>query len=77
MQFACVDIEIVSSIVNSLDIHKAVGANGLSARFLKVFPYMVILINKCIDSSSVPCQWKQDIVTPVSKCKQYTSLSYF
>ena len=37
MQFACVDIEIVSSIVNSLDIHKPVGADGLSLQFLKGF----------------------------------------
>ena len=44
MQFACVDIEIVSSIVNSLDIHKAVGADGLSPWFLKASPYMVRLI---------------------------------
>ena len=33
MQFAYVDIEIVSSIVNNLDIHKAMGADGLPLGF--------------------------------------------
>ena len=44
MQFACVDIEIVSSIINSLDIHKAVRADGLSPQFLKASPYTVRFI---------------------------------
>ena len=38
---------------------------------------VTVLINKCIESSSVPFQWKQAIVTPVPKCKQCTSLSQF
>ena len=36
-----------------------------------------VLVNKCIESSSVPFQWKRAVVTPVPKCKQYTSLSHF
>ena len=38
---------------------------------------VTVLINKCIEFSSVPFQWKQAIVTPVPKCKQCTSLSHF
>ena len=76
MQFAYVDVEIVSSIVNSLDIHKGVGTDGFSPWFLNASPYMVrlntILINKCIASSSVLGQWKEAVVTPVPKCKQYS-----
>ena len=71
MQLACVDIEIPSSIVSNLNIHKAVEANGVSPRFLRAFPYMVrlitIFINKCIGSSLVLDQWKQAVVTPVPK----------
>ena len=33
--------------------------------------------NKCIESSSVPFQWKQAVVTPVPKRKQCTSLIHF
>ena len=36
-----------------------------------------VLINKCIEFSSVPFQWKQAIVIPIPKCKQCTSLSHF
>ena len=72
MQLVCVDIEILSSIVNSLNIHKAVGGNGVSPWFLRAFPYMVrlitIFINKCISSFLVLDQWKQAVVTPVPKC---------
>jgi len=38
---------------------------------------ITVLINQCIESSSVPSQWKQATVTPVPKFKNYTSLSHF
>ena len=60
MYVACVDIEIASLIVNSLDVHNAVGTDGPSPWFLNVSLYMVrfitILINKYIASSSIPGQ---------------------
>ena len=57
LMFAHVDAEIVSSVVTSLDLHKATGSDGLSAWFIRASPYMVrlipVLLNKCIDSSSL------------------------
>ena len=38
---------------------------------------ITVLINKCIESSLVPFQWKQAIVPPVPKCKQCTTLTHF
>ena len=34
MQFACANIVTISSVVNNLDVHKDVGADGLSSQFL-------------------------------------------
>ena len=81
LKFVPVDVESVSSIVSSLHVQKASGADGLPTRFVKASPFMArlitVLINKCIESSSVPFQWKQAIVTPVPKRKQCTSLTHF
>ena len=81
LEFVPVDVESVSFLISSLRIQKASGVDGLSARFIRASPYMVrlvtVLINKCIESSLVPFQWKQAIVTPVPKCKQCTSLTHF
>ena len=81
LEFVPVDVESVSLIISSLHVQKASGADGLPTRFIRASPYMArlvtVLINKCIESSSVPFQWKQAIVTPVPKCKQCTSLSQF
>ena len=41
MQFSRVDVEMVSSVVANLNVHKATGADGVSARFVKVSPFMV------------------------------------
>ena len=72
LEFVPVDIEVVSSFISALHIQKASGANGLSAQFIRASPCMVrlvtVLITKCIESSSVPFQWKQANVTPVPKC---------
>ena len=79
--FLHVDTEIVSSVVTSLDLRKTTGSDGLSARFIRASLYMVrlitVLLNKCIDSSSVPYRWNQAVVTPVPKCKQCSELSQF
>ena len=81
MRFSCVDVGTVSSVVTNLNVHKATGADGVSARFVKASPFMVrvitVLINRCIESSTVPNQWKQAIVTPVPKVKHCTSMSHF
>ena len=81
LEFAPVDVESVSALVSALHIQKASGADGLSAQFIRASPCMArlvtVLINKCIESSLVPLQWKQAIITPVPKCKQCTSLTHF
>ena len=81
IQFSCVNIELVLSLITSLDTHKTTGADGISSQFIRASPYMArlvtVLINKCIESSLVPRQWKQANVTPVPKCKYCTTLSHF
>jgi len=81
LKFILVDIESVSLIVSSLLVWKVSGADGLPSKFVKASPFMTRLITvsikKCIESSSVPVQWKQAIVTPVPKQKQCTSLTHF
>jgi len=66
LKFIPVDVESVSLIVSSSHVQKASRADGIPAS-----PFMTrlitVLINKCIESSSVPLQWKQAIVTPVPK----------
>ena len=67
------DVEAVSLIISSLCIQKASGADGLPTQFIRASPQAC----KCINSSSVPYQWKQAIVTPVPKYKHCTRLSHF
>jgi len=78
VQFSRVDIELVSSLITSLDTRKA---TGISSQFIRTSPYMArlvtVLINKCIESSVVPRQWKQANVTPVPKHKNCTTLLHF
>ena len=81
LKFTHVNDETVSSIIASLNTHKATGVDGLPALIIIPSPHMVrlitTLVNKCISSSLFPSQWKQAVVTPVPKCKQCTSLSHF
>ena len=81
LEFVPVDVESVLLIVFSLHVWKACGADGLSTKFVKASPFMArlitVLINKRIESSSVPFQWTQAVVTPVPKHKQCTSLTHF
>ena len=69
LQFTYVNDETVSSIIASLNIHKATGADGLPAQFIRASPHMVrliaIFVNKYISGSRFPTQWKQAVVTPV------------
>jgi len=69
LEFVPVDVESVSALISTLHIQKAPGADGLSARFIRASHCMArlvtVLINKCIESSLVPLQWKQAVITPV------------
>ena len=81
LEFSPVDVDSISLIMSSLHVHKASGADGIPTQFIRASPYMArlvtVLVNKCIESSSVPFQWERAVVTPVPKCKQCTSLSHF
>ena len=44
---------------------------------LLIWQGLLLFLSKCIESFSVPLQWKQAIFTPVPKCKQCMSLSHF
>ena len=62
VQFLCVNIELVSSLITSLDACKATGADDLSSQFIRASSYMIrlftVLINKYIESFLVPRQLK-------------------
>jgi len=81
LEFVPVDAESVSALISALHIQKGSGADVLSAWFIRTSPCMArlvtVLINKCIESSLVPLQWKHTIITPVPKCNQCTSLTHF
>ena len=53
LEFVPIDVESVSLIISSLHVEKVSGADGLSTRFVRAFPYMArlvtVLINKCIE----------------------------
>ena len=74
MEFLPVDVEVVSSFISALHIQKASEADGFSAQFIRASSCMArlitVLMNECTESSSVPFQWKEAIITPVPKCKQ-------
>lgn len=69
--------ENVSLHIKSLDINKATGHDGISAKMIKeagdsVVPSLTKLINMSLDSSTYPNSWKKALVTPIYKksCKE-------
>ena len=62
MQFSRVHVEMVSAIVKLLE-------PMVSPSFVRASPFMVslIMINGCIESSSIPSQWKQTDSSAKSK----------
>ena len=69
-----VDVDEVVSILTSLDSTKATGCDGLSVRFLKVYPLAMgrlpnKIIKQSISTSTFPSLWKCAVVTPVQKSK--------
>ena len=58
--------------MQSLDVHKAAGPDGISGLFLKAVASVIaepltIIYNKSIQTGSVPLAWKRSNVTPVHK----------
>jgi len=82
MILAEVDVSEVYSHIYDLNIHKAVGVDDISTKFIKASPGGIALlltrfINKSITLHAFPDAWKNAIVVPVQKSTQSFSLSNF
>ena len=69
-----VDPKSVLKLFNNLNIQKASGSDGLSAKVLKVCtssseisPILILLYNKTLAQGTVPDDWPRANVTPVFK----------
>ena len=77
-----VDVQEVVECISHLDSHKAVGVDGIPAKFVKASPLCLAvlltkLINKSISSAVFPDCWKSAVVTPIPKSRNSSSLSNF
>ena len=82
MALAEVDVSEVYQHICGLNIHKAVGVDNISTKFIKASPggmsvLLTRLINKSITSHTFPDIWKNAVVVPVQKSNQSSSLSNF
>ena len=71
-RFSTVSTFTVYSLLCALDVKKAVGPDGLSARFLKEIAKEITvpltkLFNKSLETGVFPSDWKHCNVTPVHK----------
>ena len=62
----------VLTVLRKLNIHKAMGPDGLPNHLLKLIadqitPSLTILFNLCLDNGTFPDQWKKANITPVYK----------
>ena len=67
-----VDPKGVLKLLNNLNIHKASGPDGLSARVLKecsseISPMLALIYNESLAQGTVPDDWRQANVAPVFK----------
>ena len=65
-----VDPKGVIKLLNNLNIHKAPGPDGLSARVLKecsseIAPVLTYIFNESLTQGAVPDDWRQANVAPV------------
>ena len=82
MILAEVDVSEVYRHICDLNIHKAVGVDNISTKFIKASPggmsvLLTRLINKSITLHAFSDVWKNAIVVPVQKSTQSSSLSNF
>ena len=82
MILAEVDVSEVYRHICDLNIHKAVGDDNISTKFIKASPggmavLLTRLINKSITLHAFPDTWKNAIVVLVQKSTQSSSLSNF
>ena len=77
-----VDPKGVLKLLNNLDIHKASGPDGLSARVLKecsseYSPMLALIYNESLAQGTVPDDWRQANVAPVfKKGEKYNAANY-
>ena len=76
MMLAEVDVGEVYRHICDLNIHKAVGVDNISTKFIKASPggmavLLTRLINKSITSHTFPDTWKNAVVVPVQKSTHY------
>ena len=67
-----IQVSIVLSLLQHLDVRKSVGPDGLSAGFLKEVAEQIVtqltkIFNKSVQSGVVPQGWKCSNVTPIHK----------
>ena len=72
----------VLKLLNGLNIHKAPGPDGLSARLLKecsseIAPILTLIYNKSLAQGTVPDDWRQANVAPIfKKGEKYNAANY-
>ena len=77
-----VDPKGVLKLLNNLNIHKASGPDGLSARVLKecsseISPMLALIYNESLAQGTVPDDWRQANVAPVFKIgEKYYAANY-
>ena len=77
-----VDPKGVTKLLNNLNIHKAPGPDGLSARVLKecsseIAPILAFIYNESLAQGAVPDDWRQANVAPVFKTgEKYDAANY-
>ena len=80
-EFLCTEHEVVE-MLSSLDIKKANGRDGISARMLRstaasIAHGITLLFNKSITTGQIPKAWKTSSVVPVPKGSEPTSASNY
>ena len=77
-----VDPKGVMKLLNNLNMHKASGPDGLSARVLKecsseISPMLAFIYNESLAQGTVPDDWRQANVAPVfKKGEKYNAANY-
>ena len=77
-----VDPKGVLKLLNGLNIHKASGPDGLSARVLKecsseIAPILTLIYNESLAQGTVPDDWRQANVAPVFKKGEKYNAAYY
>ena len=65
--FSQISVLTVAEHLSKLDVHKATGPDGLSARYLKEIAEVIAPPLTSLRESVIPSAWKQSNITPVHK----------